>query len=42
MDGSVRKVGLKFLWRLEWHREWAEDFPLPVWPMWMETFKSPD
>ncbi|MHC4477075.1 MAG: H-X9-DG-CTERM domain-containing protein [Planctomycetota bacterium] len=40
LDGSVRKVGLKFLWLLEWHREWPEDFPLPVWPPWMTNFKD--
>jgi prepilin-type processing-associated H-X9-DG protein len=41
MDGSVRKVGLKHLWRLKWHREWPEDYPLPVWPEWMQNFKDP-
>ena len=25
MDFSVRKVGLKQLWTLPWHREWSED-----------------
>ena len=25
MDFSVRKVGLKELWTLPWHREWSED-----------------
>jgi prepilin-type processing-associated H-X9-DG protein len=41
LDGSIRKVGLKFLWRLKWHREWPEDFPLPDWPYWMANFKDP-
>jgi prepilin-type processing-associated H-X9-DG protein len=41
LDGSVRKVGLKSLWRLKWHRQWDMDFPLPVWPMWMANFKDP-
>lgn len=41
MNGAVRKIGLKELWRLKWHREWPEDFPLPVWPEWMENFKDP-
>jgi prepilin-type processing-associated H-X9-DG protein len=44
MDGSVRKVGLKFLWILDWHRDWPipESVPLPVWPAWMENFRNPD
>jgi hypothetical protein len=41
MDGAVRKVGLKQLWRLKWHREWPDDSPLPVWPEWMENFRDP-
>jgi prepilin-type processing-associated H-X9-DG protein len=41
MDGSVRKVGLKFLWRLNWFRGWPQDYPLPAWPEWMQNFKDP-
>jgi prepilin-type processing-associated H-X9-DG protein len=41
MDGSVRKVGLKFLWRLNWFRGWPQDYPLPDWPYWMTNFKDP-
>lgn len=41
MDGAVQKVGLKHLWRLKWHREWPDDFPLPIWPEWMENFQDP-
>ncbi|MHC4476891.1 MAG: H-X9-DG-CTERM domain-containing protein [Planctomycetota bacterium] len=41
MDGSVRKVGLKFLWRLKWHRQWPDDYPLPQWPHWMANFIDP-
>jgi prepilin-type processing-associated H-X9-DG protein len=40
LDFSVRKVGLKHLWHLKWHREWPDDSPLPVWPEWMENFKD--
>jgi prepilin-type processing-associated H-X9-DG protein len=47
MDWSVRKVGLKELWTLKWHRKfdvngpWTKDHvPLPVWPDWMEKFKD--
>ena len=43
LDFSVRKVGLKELWQLTWHREWTQDINdrgLPVWPEWMERFKD--
>jgi len=40
MDWSVRKIGLKELWRLKWHRKcdtngWSGD-----WPEWMRNFKD--
>jgi prepilin-type processing-associated H-X9-DG protein len=43
LDFSVRKVGLKELWKLDWNRDWNpyED-PLPVWPEWMSNFKDPE
>jgi len=41
-DFSVRKVGLKKLWRLRWHRQWDMTFPLPVWPEWMQNFEDPE
>jgi prepilin-type N-terminal cleavage/methylation domain-containing protein len=43
LDFSVRKAGLKELWRLTWHREWSEDIAqrgMPVWPDWMKHFKD--
>jgi hypothetical protein len=43
LDFSARKVGLKELWRLKWHREWTEDADrdgTPVWPDWMRNFKD--
>jgi len=41
MDFSVRTVGLKELWELDWHREWnARKLPPPVWPPWMEHMKD--
>jgi len=43
LDFSARKVGLKELWRLKWHREWTEDADqggTPVWPEWMRHFKE--
>jgi prepilin-type processing-associated H-X9-DG protein len=40
-DLSARKVGLKELWELEWHRNWnPNNDPPPVWPAWMENFKD--
>jgi len=41
MDFNVRKVGLKELWRLHYHRGFDEYEPLPFdWPAWMENFKD--
>lgn len=39
MDLSVRRIGLKELWGLDWHRNWNPDnAPLPEWPEWMSGF----
>jgi hypothetical protein len=44
LDFSVRKVGLKELWLLKWHREWPEGRDhLPIWELeapWMANFKD--
>ncbi len=40
MDFSTRKVGLKELWRLEWHRGYDDHAAPPVWPDWMRSFKD--
>ncbi|UCD52948.1 MAG: type II secretion system protein [Phycisphaerales bacterium] len=48
MDWSVRKVGLKELWTLQWHRDYDTTGPwtkaggaLPGdWPQWMRRFKD--
>jgi prepilin-type N-terminal cleavage/methylation domain-containing protein/prepilin-type processing-associated H-X9-DG protein len=48
MDWSVRKVGLKELWTLKWHRKFPTNGPLTRaggvqpsdWPPWMQTFKD--
>jgi prepilin-type N-terminal cleavage/methylation domain-containing protein len=43
MDFSVRKIGLKELWELRWHRHWIEDRARagePEWPRWMRNFKD--
>jgi prepilin-type N-terminal cleavage/methylation domain-containing protein/prepilin-type processing-associated H-X9-DG protein len=40
-DWSVRSIGLKELWELQWHRNWNPDnAPPPVWPHWMRRFKD--
>jgi prepilin-type N-terminal cleavage/methylation domain-containing protein/prepilin-type processing-associated H-X9-DG protein len=41
-DFSVRKIGLKQLWKLKWHRNYDISYPAPVWPDWMKTFKDYD
>ena len=42
MDGSTRKVGLKSLWTLKWHRTLDYSaFDPPVWPPWMSLFSDP-
>ena len=48
MDWSVRKVGLKELWTLKWHRKWntanawtkAGSVMPEDWPQWMRNFKD--
>ena len=48
MDGSVRKVGLKELWTLKWHRQYnianrwtkAGGIQPSDWPQWMRKFKD--
>jgi prepilin-type N-terminal cleavage/methylation domain-containing protein len=40
MDWSVRKVGLKELWKLKWHREFDTSGWPGVWPEWMRNFKD--
>jgi prepilin-type N-terminal cleavage/methylation domain-containing protein/prepilin-type processing-associated H-X9-DG protein len=48
LDGSVRKVGLKELWTLKWHRLWVVDGPMTKaggmtrdqWPIWMRNFQD--
>lgn len=39
MDLSVRKIGLKQLWDLRWHKNWnSANDPPPDWPEWMRKF----
>lgn len=48
MDWSARKVGLKELWKLKWHRQFNTDGPWTQaggvtqgnWPSWMRGFKD--
>jgi len=40
VDSSVRKVGLKKLWKLRWHTQWDTSADMPVWPSWMSEFKD--
>jgi prepilin-type processing-associated H-X9-DG protein len=48
MDGSVRKIGLKELWTLKWHRGYYTCGPWTVcggvqpedWPAWIRDFKD--
>jgi len=40
LDTSVRKVGLKQLWKLKWHKEYDTNVSSPQWPDWMRNFKD--
>jgi prepilin-type N-terminal cleavage/methylation domain-containing protein len=45
-DFNARKIGLKELWELRWHRNWYKgtgnvpNYDPPVWPPWMEHMKD--
>jgi len=45
-DGSSRKVGIKELWQLKWHKnfdtnnDWATNQSQRPWPEWMKGFKN--
>jgi len=48
LDWHARKVGLKELWVLKWHRLWprgdggtGDPVSLPVWPEWMKKLRDP-
>jgi prepilin-type processing-associated H-X9-DG protein len=42
MDYAVRKIGLKQLWDLNWHRKWLEyERRVPPWPNWMKGIHGP-
>lgn len=42
VDFSARKIGLKELWKLKWHRRFDTNANAPVWPEWMKSFKDYD
>jgi len=42
LDFSVRRVGLKQLWLLKWHRQWDTGLANPVWPQWMKYLRDYD
>jgi prepilin-type N-terminal cleavage/methylation domain-containing protein len=44
LDSAVDRRTIKELWRLKWHRNWSNDFPLPIWPEtgWMDDVPEPD
>ena len=41
LDYSVRKIGLKGLWEIDWSIYWRNhETPEPIWPEWMSDFKD--
>ncbi len=40
-DYTVRRLSLKALWRLKWHKEYDTHIELPEWPAWMVPCKDP-
>lgn len=40
LDCSVKKIGLKELWKLKWHRKSDINAAVPQWPDWMKNFKD--
>jgi hypothetical protein len=48
LDFSARKIGLKELWTLKWHRKYDTAGPWTLaggaqqgdWPQWMRSFKE--
>ena len=40
LDCSVRKIGLKELWKLKWNRKCDLNADEPIWPDWMIQFKD--
>ena len=40
LDWSVKRIGLKGLWKLKWHREFDTSGWSGVWPDWMKDFSD--
>ena len=40
LDLSARRIGLKELWKLKWHRKFETTAPSPDWPEWMKGFQG--
>ena len=40
MDFTVRKIGLKQLWKFQWHQKFDTTHISGPWPMWMKNFKE--
>jgi prepilin-type N-terminal cleavage/methylation domain-containing protein len=41
LDYSVKKAGLKSLWRQRWGKHWTpRSYPTPTWPAWMAGMKD--
>lgn len=40
LDLSARKIGLKELWKLEWHMDYEPRIPRNGWPEWMQSYKD--
>lgn len=40
LDWSARKIGLKEIWKIKWHRYFETNAPQPTWPDWMRNFKD--
>ncbi|MEW6158354.1 MAG: type II secretion system protein [Verrucomicrobiota bacterium] len=43
MDFSARKIGVKELWKIKWHREFDTQYKRPWnWPAWMQRYRNYD
>jgi len=42
VDYSVRRIGLKQLWKLKWHHKFDTNADPPIWPEWMRNFQDYD
>ena len=42
LDFSVRRVGLKQLWKVKWHRNFDLNGGPVEWPNWMRNFRNYD